>query len=73
MYGSLGFDDAVGDEVVRDPVITSVVEPNRLLDVDRVLAEQGRTSASLSLRPGPVVTALRSPWRALPMPPPPGI
>lgn len=49
VYASLGF-DAVGDEVVRDLVIARVVEPTSLLDVDRVLAELGRTSASLSTR-----------------------
>lgn len=50
IYASLGFDDAVGDEVFRDLVIARVVEPTSLLDVDRVLAELGRTSASLSTR-----------------------
>jgi hypothetical protein len=49
VYGSLGF-DAVGDEVFRDLVIARVVEPTSLLDVDRVLAEMGRASASLSTR-----------------------
>lgn len=49
VYASLGF-DAVGDEVFRDLVIARVVEPTSLLDVDRVLAELGRTSASLSTR-----------------------
>ena len=50
VYADLGFDDAVGDEVFRDLVIARVVEPTSLLDVDRVLAELGRTSASLSTR-----------------------
>jgi len=50
VYASLGFDDAVGDEVFRDLVIARVVEPTSLLDVDRVLAELGRTCASLSTR-----------------------
>ena len=50
VYASLGFDDAVGDEVFQDLVIARVVEPTSLLDVDRVLAELGRTSASLSTR-----------------------
>jgi hypothetical protein len=50
VYASLGFDDAVGDEVFGDLVIARVVEPTSLLDVDRVLAELGRTSASLSTR-----------------------
>lgn len=49
IYASLGF-DAVGDDVFRDLVIARVVEPTSLLDVDRVLAEMGRTSASLSTR-----------------------
>lgn len=49
IYASLGF-DAVGDAVFRDLVIARVVEPTSLLDVDRVLAELGRTSASLSTR-----------------------
>jgi hypothetical protein len=49
IYASLGF-DAVGDEVFRDLVIARVVEPTSMLDVDRVLAELGRTSASLSTR-----------------------
>lgn len=50
VYASLGFDDAVGDEVFRDLVIARVVEPTSLLDIDRVLAGLGRTSASLSTR-----------------------
>ena len=49
VYVGLGF-DAVDDEVFRDLVIARVVEPTSLLDVDRVLAELGRTSASLSTR-----------------------
>lgn len=50
VYASLGFSTAVGDDVFRDLVIARVVEPTSLLDVDRVLAELGRTSASLSTR-----------------------
>ncbi len=50
VYASLGFDEAVGDEVFRDLVIARVVEPTSLLDVDRVLAELGRAAASLSTR-----------------------
>jgi hypothetical protein len=50
VYADLGFGDAVDDEVFRDLVIARVVEPTSLLDVDRVLAEMGRTSASLSTR-----------------------
>ncbi|MGD9621202.1 IS1634 family transposase [Mycolicibacterium sp.] len=49
VYASLGF-DTVGDDVFQDLVIARVVEPTSLLDVDRVLAELGRTSASLSTR-----------------------
>lgn len=49
VYASLGF-DAVGDDVFRDLVIARVVEPTSLLDVNRVLAELGRTCASLSTR-----------------------
>ena len=49
VYTGLGF-DAVGDEVFRDLVIARVVEPTSLLDLDRVLAELGRSSASLSTR-----------------------
>jgi hypothetical protein len=36
--------------VFRDLVIARVVEPSSLSDVDRVLAELGRRSASLSTR-----------------------
>ncbi len=50
VYATLGFDDAVGDDVFRDLVIARVVEPTSLLDVDRVLAELGRTCTSLSTR-----------------------
>jgi hypothetical protein len=49
VYTSLGF-DAVGDDVFRDLVIARVVEPTSLLDIDRVLAEMGRVSASRSTR-----------------------
>ena len=49
VYSSLGF-DVVDDEVFRDLVIARVVEPTSLLDLDRVLAEMGRVSASLSTR-----------------------
>jgi hypothetical protein len=49
VYSSLGF-DVVDDEVFRDLVIARMVEPTSLLDVDRVLAEMGRVSASLSTR-----------------------
>ena len=49
VYADLGF-DALGDGVFRDLVIARVVEPTSLLDVDRVLAEMGRVSASLSTR-----------------------
>jgi hypothetical protein len=49
VYASLGF-DVVADEVFRDLVIARVVEPTSLLDIDRVLAEMGRVSVSLSTR-----------------------
>lgn len=49
VYTDLGF-DALDDEVFRDLVIARVVEPTSLLDVDRVLADLGRVSASLSTR-----------------------
>jgi hypothetical protein len=49
VYCDLGF-DVIEDEVFRDLVIARVVEPTSLLDVDRVLAEMGRISASLSTR-----------------------
>ena len=49
VYRDLGF-DALGDEVFRDLVIARVVEPTSLLDIDRVLADLGRRSASLSTR-----------------------
>jgi hypothetical protein len=49
VYAGLGF-DAVGDACFRDLVIARVVEPTSLLDADRVLAEMGRASASLSTR-----------------------
>jgi Transposase DDE domain len=49
VYSSLGF-GVVDDEVFRDLVIARVVEPTSLLDVDRVLAEMGRVSVSLSTR-----------------------
>ena len=49
VYSSLGF-DALDDAVFRDLVIARVVEPTSLSDVDRVLAEMGRRSASLSTR-----------------------
>ena len=47
LYSDLGF-DALGDEVFRDLVIARVVEPTSLLDMGRVLAELGRSSASYS-------------------------
>lgn len=49
VYSSLGF-DVVGDASFRDLVIARVVEPTSLLDIDRVLAEMGRVSVSLSTR-----------------------
>jgi hypothetical protein len=49
VYADLGF-GALGDEVFRDLVIARVAEPTSLLDADRVLAELGRVSVSLSTR-----------------------
>ena len=49
VYPSFGF-DVVADEVFRDLVIARIVEPTSLLDADRVLAEMGLRSASLSTR-----------------------
>jgi hypothetical protein len=49
VYTSLGL-DRVADEVFRDLVIARIAEPTSLLDVDRVLAELGRVSVSLSTR-----------------------
>jgi hypothetical protein len=49
VYSCLGF-DALADEVFRDLVIARVVEPTSLSDADRVLAELGRRSVSLSTR-----------------------
>ena len=49
VYTDLGF-DVVGDESFRDLVIARVVEPTSLLDIDRILAELGRRSVSLSTR-----------------------
>ena len=46
----LGLSDAVADECFRDLVIARIVEPTSLSDVDRVLADLGRVSASLSTR-----------------------
>ena len=49
VYADLGFDQ-LGDQVFRDLVVARVVEPTSLSDVDRVLADLGRRSASLSTR-----------------------
>ncbi|OLT91116.1 IS1634 family transposase [Mycobacterium syngnathidarum] len=64
VYADLGFDDAVDDQVFRDLVIARVVEPTSLLDVDRVLAELGRTSASLSTRKRTLRRACSGGYRA---------
>jgi len=50
VYDELDFHAAVADECFRDLVIARIVEPTSLLDVDRVLADLGRVSASLSTR-----------------------
>ena len=60
VYSSLGF-DVVADEVFRDLVIARIVEPTSLLDVDRVLAEMGRVSASLSTRKRTLRRAAQAP------------
>lgn len=49
VYTGLGF-DAVDDRVFRDLVAARVVEPTSLLDADKVSADLGRASASLSTR-----------------------
>ena len=49
VFDQLGF-DALGDACFKDLVIARVAEPTSLLDVDRVLADLGRSSASLSTR-----------------------
>jgi len=49
VYDDLGFGQ-IGDRVFKDLVVAQVVEPTSLLDVDRVLSELGRMSASLSTR-----------------------
>jgi hypothetical protein len=46
LYSALGF-DVVADEVFRDLVIARVVEPTSILDTGRVLADLGRTPASV--------------------------
>lgn len=49
IYDDLGF-ETLADECFRDLVIARIVEPTSLVDVDRVLADLGRVSASLSTR-----------------------
>lgn len=49
VYRDLGF-DGLGDSAFRDLVIARLVEPTSLVDVDRVLADLGRVSVSLSTR-----------------------
>ncbi len=49
VYDQLGF-DVLADACFRDLVIARVAEPTSLLDADRVLADLGRASASLSTR-----------------------
>jgi hypothetical protein len=49
VYADLGFDQ-LGDDTLRDLVIARIAEPTSLSDVDRVLADLGRVSASLSSR-----------------------
>jgi len=49
VYDDLGF-GVIGDRVFKDLVVAQIVEPTSLLDVDRVLSELGRTSASRATR-----------------------
>ena len=65
MYDELGFHDAVADECFRDLVIARIVEPTSLLDVDRVLADLGRVSASLSTRKRTLKRAMDGRYRNL--------
>ncbi|WP_344311050.1 IS1634 family transposase, partial [Brevibacterium samyangense] len=60
--GSLGF-DTVDDSVFRDLVIARVVEPTSLSDVDRVLGELGRSTASLSTRKRTLSRAVTGEYR----------
>jgi hypothetical protein len=64
LYADLGF-DALGDEVFRDLVIARVVEPTSLLDMGRVLAELGRSSASYSTMRRTLVRAQERGYRDL--------
>lgn len=64
VYSGLGF-DRVGDEVFRDLVVARVVEPTSLVDVDRVLADLGRASASLSTRKRTLVRCQDGSYRDL--------
>ncbi len=65
VYDGLGFHDAVADECFRDLVIARIVEPTSLLDVDRVLADLGRVSASLSTRKRTLKRAMDGRYRDL--------
>jgi len=49
VYSDVGF-QVLADDTFRDLVIARIVEPTSLLDADRVLADLGRVSASLSTR-----------------------
>lgn len=62
VFDQLGF-DVVADACFRDLVIARVVEPTSLLDVDRVLADLGRASASLSSRKRTLRRAQSGAWR----------
>ena len=63
VYDDLGFDQ-ISDEVFKDLVVAQVVEPTSLLDVDRVLAELGRVSASLSTRNRTLTRAMSGAYRS---------
>ncbi|PKQ17508.1 MAG: IS1634 family transposase, partial [Actinobacteria bacterium HGW-Actinobacteria-8] len=65
VYDELGFHAAVVDECFRDLVIARIVEPVSLLDVDRVLADLGRVSASLSTRKRTLKRAMDGRYRDL--------
>lgn len=62
VFDELGF-NAVGDDCFRDLVIARIVEPTSLLDVDRVLADLGRVSASLSTRKRTLARAHKGDYR----------
>ena len=64
VYDDLGF-GAVGDSVFKDLVVAQIVEPTSLLDVDRVLAELGQRSASLSTRKRTLARCVSGAYRSM--------